>query len=179
METSANPASGVTIRSVGIRFGLINALLSVVFFLVLSIAAVDSTSGPWRWMGYIVTGIILFLAHKYYKDNTDGFMSYGQGIGIAFWVGLVSGIISSVFMYLYIKFVDASFLELIKESQITQMQERGMSPEQIDKALEISSTFMTPGMLFVLGFIGAIAMTVIVALFVTIVTQKKNPEPAF
>lgn len=179
METDVRTGATVTTRSAGIRFGLINALLSIVFFLILTIAAIDSTSGPWRWLGYLITAVIVFLAHKYYKDNTDGFMSYGQGVGIGFWIGLVSGIISSLFMYLYIKFIDASFLDLLKENQIEQMRQRGMSDEQIDRGLEFTARFITPESLLILGFVGAIAGTVIVALFVSIVTQKKNPEPTF
>jgi hypothetical protein len=136
-------------------------------------------SGYWNWISYFMTGVLVFLAHKYYKDNTSGFMSYGQGIGIAFWMGLISGVISSVFTYIYIKFVDSSFVEMIKEKQLADMEAKGMSEEQIDQAMKMASYFMTPEAMFLFGLIGGIVGTIIIALIVTIFTQKKAPEQAF
>ena len=66
----------------------------------------------------IITIVIIFLAHKYYKDNGDGFMSYGQGIGIGFWIGLVSAVISSIFTYIYAKFIDPSFITTFVKKQL-------------------------------------------------------------
>ena len=137
------------------------------------------TSGVWNWLGYVVTILIVVFAHKYYKENSDGFMSYGQGVGIAFWIGLVSGVISSIFTYLYIKFIDTAFLELIKERQIEAMQQKGMSDEQIDQAMNVAAMFTTPEAMFIMMLIGSIIATVIIGVIVTIFTQKKNPEPAF
>lgn len=179
METQVNTTPDVTPRSAGIRFGLIGAVISIAYFVILNVAGLDITRGFWSVLGYAITAALIFFAHKYYKENGDGFMVYSQGIGIAFWLGLVSGAISSVFTYLYIKFIDTSFIEAIQDKQIEAMQQQGMQAEQIDKAIEISSMFMTPEAFFIMGLIGAIIASVIIGLIVTIFTQKKNPEPAF
>jgi hypothetical protein len=138
-------------------------------------AGVDMTGGV-RWVGYIIYIAMVILAHKYYKDNGSGYMAYGEGIGIAFWMALVGSTISSIFTYIYIKFVDAGFIEAIKDSQIQQMQERGMSDAQIDQAMSISSSFMTPEAFLIMGVVFGIIGIVITALLVTIFTQKKSPE---
>ena len=179
METQVNDSAPVTTRTTGIRFGLIGAVVMVAYLLVLNVAHLESTRGLWSWLGYLITAFIVFFAHKYYKDRGDGFMTYGQGIGIAFWIGLVSGVISSVFNYLYIKFVDTGFMELIKERQIEQMQQQGLSDEQIDKAMEFSEMFMSPEALLIFMVFGSIIAVIIIGLIVTIFTQKNNPEPAF
>ena len=106
-------------------------------------------------------------------------MSYGQGMGVAFWIGLVSAVLGSLFTYVYVKFIDEGFLELLKNKQIEALQEQGMSEQQIDQAIEVSSMFMTAEAILVMGLIGGIAVTLIIGLFVTIFTQKKNPEPVF
>ena len=106
-------------------------------------------------------------------------MSYGQGLGVAFWMGLVHGGIYSVFVYLYIRFIDNSFLEMIREKQIEAMEQQGLSQERIDKALEFSSMFLSAEAMLIYVVVGSIVSTVFIALFVTIFTQKKNPEPAF
>ena len=178
METQVN-TSEVTTRSVGIRFGLIAALISIAYFLILNVAGIDMTRGFWNWIGYAITLAILVFAHMQFRDKGDGYMSYGQGMIIAVWIGLISGAISSVFTYLYIKFVDTGFLEIVRDRQIEALQKQGMSDEQIDQALDMASTFMTAEAMFIYMFVGSIAITLIIALIVTIFTQKKNPEPAF
>lgn len=180
METQVdNTASTTTTRSVGIRFGLISAVISIAYFLILNIAGIDMTQGFWNWFGYVVTIAIIVLAHKYFKDNRDGFMSYGQGVSVALWIGIISGVISSVFTYLYIKFIDTSFIETVKNRQMEVMEEKGMSDEQIDQAMQFSSMFMSPEAMFLFMLFGAIFITLIFGLIVTIFTQKKNPEPVF
>ena len=179
METQVNSSSQVTTRSVGIRFGLIAALISIAYFLILNVSGIDMTQGFWNWFGYIITAVLVLLAHKQFKEKGDGFMSYGQGMGIAFWIGLVSGALASIFTYLYIKFIDTGFLEMIKQRQIEVLHEKGMSDEQIDQAMEFSSMFMSAEAVLLYGFIGGIIVALIIGLIVTIFTKKTNPEPAF
>jgi hypothetical protein len=180
METQVdNAASLVTTRSAGIRFGLIGAVISIAYFVILNVAGIDMTQGFWNWFSYVLTIALIVLAHKYFKDNTDGFMSYGQGMVIALWMAIVSGSISSVFTYLYIKFIDTSFVENVRDKQLQVMQEKGMSDAQIDQAMKFANMFTSPEAMFLFIIIGAIAVTIIFALIVTIFTQKKNPEPAF
>jgi hypothetical protein len=177
METQSNTT--VTTRSVGIRFGLIGAVISIAYFVILNVAGLDITRGFWNWFGYVITLVLLVFAHKYYRDNGDGFMAYGQGIGIAFWIGLISGIISSIFTYFYVKFVDTTFVQTIKDRQIEAMQEQGMSDQQIDQAMQFASMFMSAEAMLIYTFVGSIIITIIFGLIVTIFTQKKSPEPAF
>lgn len=165
----------VTTKSTGIRFGLISAVIGIIYFIILRVADVDM-QGPASWLGWVITAVLIFLAHKYYKENGDGFLNYSQGIGIAFWLGLVSAAISSVFTYIYIKFVDTAFIDMIKDKQYEDMQSRGMSDEQIDQAMKFAGMFATPEAIFIMGFIMTVISAVIIALIVTLITQNKRPE---
>jgi len=177
MEENAS-APAVTTRSVGTRYGVIMAVISIVMFLVMSFANMDMSSGIGRWAGIPIFLVVLYLAQKNFLDNGDGYMSYGQGIGITFWFSLISCVIYIVFFYVYIKFIDGSFIETVKQQQIDQMAERGMSDEQIEQAMGFSASFMTPEMMGVFGFLGAMFFDMLCGLILTIFTQKKNPEPA-
>lgn len=174
MEESTTPS--ITTRSVGIRYGLILSVISIAYFIILTVTGVDMTSGAGRWSSIIFYAAVIYLAHKYYKDNGDGFMTYGQGFSISFWISLISSVIYTVFFYIYIKFIDSSFVQMIKDKQMEQMQERGMSDEQIDQAMKMAGAFMTPEAMFVFGLIGGIIFILICGLIVGIFTQKKSPE---
>ncbi|HYF68367.1 MAG TPA: DUF4199 domain-containing protein [Ohtaekwangia sp.] len=172
-------STAVTVRSTGIRFGLIGALISIAYFVILNVAQINMSQGPWQYVGWVFTIILLVFAHKYYKENTDGFMSYGQGIGIAFWMGLISSVIASIFSYIYMKFIDQTFIENIKQQQIEAMEQKGMSEAQIEQAMSFSAAFMNPEVMLVMGLIFGVIGAVIIGLLVTIFTQKNNPQPGF
>ncbi len=165
----------VTTKSAGIRFGLIGAVVGIAYFIILQVAGLDM-QGPAGWVGYLFTAALIFFAHKYYKENGDGFLNYSQGIGIAFWLGLISGVISSIFTYIYVKFIDAGFIDKIKDQQYEQMQSQGMSDEQIEQAMKIAGAFTSPEVMLIMGLLGSILVTVVIALIITLITQNKRPD---
>lgn len=175
MEETTTPA--VTTKSTGIRYGVIMGVVSIAYFIILNLLSVDMTQGPGSWGRYVYCAVLIFLAHKYFKDNGDSFMSYGQGIGISFWMGLISVAISSVFTYVYVKFIDPNFVQQMMDKVRQGMEEKGtMSDEQIEQAMSITGKFMTPEMMLLFGVIFGIIGTIIIGLIVTIFTQKKSPE---
>jgi ammonia channel protein AmtB len=166
----------VTTRSVGMKYGLFMSVIAILYFVVMNVAGIDMSEGIGRWGSFIFYIVLIVLAHKNYKENGNGFMSYGEGMGITFWLALITSVISSVFTYIYIKFIDDSFVKKIMEKQEEAMADRGMSQEQIDQAMSITEKFMTPGMMFVFGLIGGLIMILICGLIITIFTKKSNPE---
>jgi len=176
MEETSTTAT-VSTRSVGIRYGLIMGVIGIALFVVFIAADVD-IQGPARWLNVLVLAVMIFLAHKYFKDNGDGFMTIGQGTGIGFWMCLVSSSISSVFTYVYVKFIDAGFIQQMMDKTREGMEEKGtMSEEQVDQAMSITSKFMTPEMMLIFGMVFGILFGVLIALVVGLFTQRKNPEP--
>ena len=170
-----NATEKVTTRSAGIRYGLMMSVLSIAFFVIMNVASLDM-QGPVGYLGWLITAVMLFLAHKYYKEQGDGYMTIGQGVGIGFWAGTVSSIISSIFTYIYIKFIDDGFLQAIKDKQIESMQARGMSDEQIDQAMKFASGFSSPEAIFGFGIVFGILGGIIIGLLVALFTKKNNPD---
>jgi hypothetical protein len=176
METNVTTSPAISIRSVGIRYGIISGLIGVAYFLILTTVGIDMSQGYWRWAGMIITIVLVFLAHKYYKENGDGFMSFGQGVGIGFWMGLVSSVISSFFTYIYAKFIDQSFIAGIREKAISDMEAKGQSQDQIDAAMKFVDMFTSAEAILFFGLFFGILITIVIALVIGIFTQKPQPE---
>jgi hypothetical protein len=176
MEETSTPS--ISTRSVGIKYGLVMAVVSITYFVILNTAGVDMTQGIGRWGSLVFYAGIIFLAQKNFKDQGDSYMSYGQGMGISFWISLISSVIGSIFTYFYVKFIDTGYIQQMMDKQREQMEAGGnLSEDQIDNAMSMTAKFMTPEMILVFGIIGGIIMILIVGLIVTIFTQKKNPDP--
>jgi hypothetical protein len=169
-------SSSVTTKSVGIRYGLILAVISILYFVVMNILGINMQQGVWQLVGMIPTIAVIFLAHQYFKEHGDGFMRYGQGLGIGTLVGVVSSVISSIFVYVYIKFVDQSFLETVLEKAVEDMQKQGLSDEQIDQAMPMVEKMTSAESILFMGILFSVFFAFIIALIVSIFTQKTNPN---
>lgn len=165
---------GMTTRAVGLQYGAILAVLSIVLFLIPATMAMNPFKGVWNWLGAGVSIAIIVLAHKKYKDDGDGFMRYGQGLTIAFWIALVSSIISIAFTYGYTSFIDSAPFELFMIQQEDEMIAKDM-PESIIK----TSLEWTRKLFWGIGLIMGIIFTMLEALIITIFTKKQNPDQAF
>ncbi len=164
-----------SVKQVSIKWGLIAGVVSMVFFLTITITETNTTPGV-SWLGLIPFIIIVVLAHKEFKNNGDGFMSYSQGLGIGTLVSLVSAVISSVFSYIYIKFVDEGYFDRIEEQTIRSMEEQGLSDEEIERAMEITANFTNPEMTLVFGLIAGVFFGFVISLIITAFTKNSNPE---
>jgi ABC-type Fe3+-siderophore transport system permease subunit len=159
-------------RTIGVKYGLISAVVGIVFFLVLNFAGQNPYVIKWGWAVSLTTTIVLiFLAHKEYKEGNNGFMTYGEGIAIGFWFTLVGVAVGMLFNYIYVTFIDPNIMAEFYESQYEQMQQKGMSDDQI----EMASGF-TKKLFWVFGTIGATFFSMATVLIVTIFTQKRPPE---
>ena len=163
--------------SVGIRFGLILAATSVAYFVATATFSFDATRGVGQWLGFLINATLVFLAHKSFKDRGNGFMTYGQGFTIGVWMGIFSSFISSLFTFIYVKYIDTAFIQLMLDRQREVMADEGVPEEFIDSSMQMSERFMTPGSMFFFGVIGGMIVMLIVTAIVGIFTQKKNPDP--
>ncbi len=165
------PVAPLSARSVGMNYGLYAGLISAGLFLIISLLGYNPFGGGLNYIGTVAGIVLLVLAHKKFKDSGDGYMSYGQGLGIGLWFYVISGIIGLSIMYIYINFVDYSPLSLMFEEQATKMQEAGTPESTIETAQE-----WTKKLFWVFAVLGVLFGGLIISLLVSIFTQKKNPQ---
>lgn len=164
----------VTVSQIGIKYGIILGLIFVVYTLILQIAAY--TTNPWlAAVTFLILTAGIVMAHKAYIAGGDGYMSIGQGLGIGMLISLIGGVISSIFSYVYIKFVDDSSIQRGIDVQIEKMEEQGMDDATIEQAMEMVGKFATPEMQLGIGIVGILFFGFILALIVSLFTKKANP----
>lgn len=168
--------SPITLRGTGIRYGVILGLISIAFFMFLVLINANTVDGWIRWAGFLMSVVLVTLAQLYYKQNGDGYMSYSQGLGIAFWAALISSVISSLFTVVYLTIIDPDFARMLQDMQMEAMEEQGLSEEQIESGMKIAARFSTPPMLFLFGVLGGVFVTMLGALVSTFFVKNENPN---
>lgn len=165
----------VSTGQVAKKYGLILGIISIAFFLVTVFGNLAGNSAV-SWLGAIPTIAIIFLAHKEFKEQGDGYMSFKQGLGIGTLISLISSVISSVFTFVYVSFVDSTFMDTIKDKQIEKFEEQGMSGDQIEQAMGFTEIFMSPMAMLIMGIIFGVIIGVIISLIISAITKNNNPE---
>jgi hypothetical protein len=164
-----------TVSKISIKFGLISGLLGIAFFVLLDVMG-QSGNQSLSYIGYAILAAVIFFAHKAFKEEGDGFMNYGQGLGIGTLLSLVSSILSSTFFYIYVTFVSSDYITSVMDKQREKLEESGMADAQIEQAMEMTEKFMTPGMMLIFGVVGTVFFGLILSLVISAITQKKRPE---
>lgn len=164
----------VTVSQIGLKYGIIMGLIFVVYTLILQITAY--TTNPWLASVTFLLLIVGFvLAHNAFKAGGDGYMSIGQGIGIGMLISLIGGVLSSIFSYVYIKFIDDSSIARAMDLQIEKFEKSGMDDAQIEQTMEMASKFSTPEMQLGMGIIVVLIVGFILSLIVSLFSKKANP----
>ncbi|MBF9144189.1 DUF4199 domain-containing protein [Hymenobacter properus] len=172
METNTTP---VTTSSVGLRYGLLTGLVSTLFSFALNIMHQESSPARYLSFAILVGGLVLAMNH--FKQQNRGFMSYGQGLGIGAVLSAVVGAISGIFAYIYMNFVDPDMLGRITEKMRADMEARGgLSDEQIDQAVTMSSKFMNGPVMVGAALLGTLLIGVLLSLVISAIIKNAQPE---
>ncbi|SIT86431.1 DUF4199 domain-containing protein [Pontibacter indicus] len=164
-----------SLSSVALKYGLMGALASVVFTAILLIAGVN-VSGWIGSLGYLILIAFMVIAMKEYKKQNHGYMSYGQGLGIGTLVALAFGVLGGVFMYIYTSFVDPNYTATMMDKQRIELEEKGMSDEQIEQAIAIGESVSSPVMMIVWSIVGYLVIGFLISLIVSAVMKNNRPE---
>gem|GEM_PF-2076770 len=133
--TSANTSA--TAVTIGLRFGLLIGMISMLADFVMRLIR------PNVLVYSIITGIIalaititgIILAHRAFRRTNSGLMTYGQGVLITLVAIMVSAMISTLFNYVYVHYIDSNFVAQLK-ADMTDFMERNNAPSnQIEQSV--------------------------------------------
>jgi len=166
----------VSSKSLGIKYGIILGLFSIGYNLILQFTGLITES--WLgWLSFVFMIVILVFAYKEFKEGNNGYMRLGQGIGLGMLVIFVSTVLSSVFNYVYLKFIDDSMIGMIMDKAKEEMAKNpDLSDAQIEQALSFTKMIYTPEGLLIMGLIGAIIGGFLISLIVSLIMKKEDPD---
>ena len=172
METNTTP---VTTTSVGLRYGLLTGLVSIIISFGLFVAHQETS--PLRYVSFAVLIAGIVLAMQNFKQNNQGFMSFGQGVGIGAVLSAVVGVLSGIFSYVYMTFIDPEVIGRMTEKIRADMEARGgMTDEQIDQAMAMSAKFMNGPFTLVAAVLGTVLVGVVLAMVISAFIKNAQPE---
>lgn len=170
IEKSEQPSTA----KIALKWGAILGVANILFSTVLMIT--DQVQN--RSLGAVVYLLIivgLVLAMRDYKQQNEHYMSYGEGLGLGALTSAVTGFLSSTYSMIYLTFIDPAFMQRTMDKLRDQYEEQGMDDAQVERIMEMSQRFQSPGILFIFGILGTILMGVIFSLVIAAVLRRNKP----
>lgn len=163
-------------NAIALRYGLICGVITVIYSLILNITELALTNKFLGWISFLIMLAAMVMAMREFKRQNQGFMSYGQGLGIGTLVVLISSIIGGIFTYIYVTLIDTGYIEKMRNMQVADMENRGMSDTQIEQGMAVADKMMTPGMIMVFAIVGGLVFGFLISLIVSAVLKNNRPE---
>ena len=170
METIIKKSS----TGIAFKWAVIYLVTSIVLIFLFQFLDIDQSS-PSRYITFLPYIAFLFLAQKEYRDIKGGYMSFGDGFLAGLFFAIFSGIMSSIFTYLYFNFIYPHAYEEILSAMQAKFVAAGMSDGQIDSQMSI---WKNHGVLITAigGLIGAPVIGAIISLIgAAIFKRERSP----
>ncbi len=168
-----------SVKKIALNYGLLLGLASILLSVVTYVMGVH-LERPW-WASLLGIGImVLFIIYglKAFKSENEGFLSLGEAIKVGLAISLIAGIVSAVYNYVFVSFIEPDFVNQIMEMTQQNMIEQNpeMTEEQMEMGLSISRKMMTPGIMSAMAVIFTLFIGFIVSLISGLVMKQNRPE---
>ncbi len=164
-----------SIAAIATKFGLIQGVLSFALFLVVTLAGIRQGWGS-SAVGIAILVVLMVLAHGEFKKTHNRMMTYAQGLGSGTLLSSIGAVISCVLVFIYVKFINTGYFAAAMKAQRATLAQRGITGAQADQAMAITGVIMTPVGLVIASLISGVVVGFIVALIVSIFTQRGDPR---
>ncbi|GGF25108.1 DUF4199 domain-containing protein [Hymenobacter cavernae] len=176
METTATPA--VNPSSAAIRYGLVTGLIWIIVDFILRLTELSFKYSVYLGAAIIVYTLGTILAHKFFKQNNGGFMTYKQGMLIVLVISVIFGLLSGLFNYIYVNLVDPDYVIRMRADMEAWMSTLpNVTEAQIDKSLAgMSDEKVKSPLQIVKGLASNCVWEVFIGLIITAFTKHNRPE---
>jgi hypothetical protein len=160
-------------------WGVILGVVLIIYSLLLYF--VDLSLEKWvQWVSYIIMiGGIVLATINYRNTELGGAISYGQALGFSTMVILFASLLSAIYTFVFMQFIDPGFVEKILQMTEQQLIDKGMSTEQIDMTVEMQRKFMKPWLISLISIPGTVFFGFLFSLITSIFLKKKAAEITF
>ena len=169
--------------STTMKWGLITGMVYVIFSLISNMLGVQQGGGGNAGLGFLINilifGATLFVMYLGLKEVRDqdlgGYLTMGQAFRNGMKIAVIAGLISAVFTFIYMKFIDPDMGERILEGAEDQWDKQGLPEDQRDMARKFTGMFLNPMIMAPFVLIWTAFWGVIKSLIAGAILKKEPP----
>jgi Protein of unknown function (DUF4199) len=177
-----NSTPSKSISEIAVGYGLIGGAAFIVYSLLLYITDAITEGGITFGILNFAISLGMLVAIAVYairelRKQQGGLISFGEAFRVSFFAMTISTILTTVFNYVYIQFIDPGMVDKLIRSTGKMLQKFNMPPEEIEKQLaELPKRFELQGQL--MGLLINVVFGAIIGL-ICARSMKKNQDNPF
>ncbi len=170
--------NSISLTKWAMTYGLYLGVFHVIYLLVLYFRnhLFDNSFAGYILIVFVI-GIIWIGLTGYRDKVNNGFLSYGQGVGLGVLISLFGGIFAAATMYILMTFDKSLSDQLLVVTQENLMKS-GLPDELIESVSEMYEIAVKPGLVAFSEFFGKIFSGTLISLIVAAIAMKK-PTSSF
>ncbi|MFZ6013872.1 MAG: DUF4199 domain-containing protein [Bacteroidota bacterium] len=168
--------STTTPARLGFNYGLLFGVIMIIIFILQQFIP-GMTPSNLSIVNLIVLGAGLIIVPVILKKQNSGNLTFSQGVGSNSMVILISTVVSALFIYLYVKFVDDFYLEALKESRLEALKGK-VSEEQAEQIIARSGGFFSAEFIMIPLLISKFVIGFVFTFIVVAILSKRQPSYA-
>lgn len=157
-----------------IKAGLILAVVSILFSVILYFTGNATNNSMAMFSIPLIFFVVYYFQKKFRDEKQNGYITYGKAFGFGVLMCVVSSAISGIYTYILYS-ADPSLKEDILEQSYNDMIAQGMPAGQIEQAIEITETFLTPGMMVFWALVAGLIMGAVISLITSAIVKRNHP----
>lgn len=168
-----------SVKKVALPYGAILALLTITISVVVYVLGLTYEQPWWQSvLNFVIMTLCIVYGLKAFKKDNSGFLSLGEAIKVGLAISLVAGLIGVVFNLLFMNVIEPDFAAnmLVATEENMLEQNPDMTEEQIEMAMSVSETMMSPIVLSAFGIIAALFFGFIISLISGLIMKVNRPE---
>lgn len=154
--------------------GIILGIVLVIYSITLYILDISTVKVFGYLLYLLIIGGLIFGIKQYRDKELGGYISYPKALGVGVLVLLFASIISSIYTYINLTFIDPTLIDKMLEITEKEMFNKGLSDDQIEMALKMSAKLMKPGIMAIMGFAVSMFFGFILTLIVAAFLKKEQ-----
>lgn len=166
---------------IAIKYSLILSLSAIALSLI---GFITNTTGSYAWLfslaNYLITIFCILFAMKARRDELqNGFISYGQALGIGILVSFFAGILMALWQLVYQKFIDPEFFERMMAETKKRMIEQETPEETMERMIAVMKKVQNPTTIFFSTAFGFILIGTVFSLIIAAFVKKTDKSDSF
>ena len=122
------------------------------------------------WFSILVGFVVTYMGIRYYKVNNEDVLNMGEGMSVALFIGIFSGLLGAVFFFIFVSYIAPELSTVAAES--IDMDE--LSEEEAEAAEQAVEFMASPMILATINFVGSMILALVYGLIASFILKKKN-----
>ena len=161
------------------KSSMVYCVYLAIFFIVVSIIfyVLDMSLNPIaQYVSYASMLVAVIYVQVNYKKALGGYMTYGQGVGVATVSMLLAGIIVGIYTYLLFTVIDPGLVDQLRVMTEEKMLQQGIPEEQMEVAVNMASKFQSPLVMSIMSPFSYAIIGLVISLITSIFTKNVLKE---